>query len=280
MQLKKTIQTRQSETNSRSNYLYENTYYVRNLDIVKKEAQPYKWDCLAIYHGFEGSGKSTLMFQTAKYLDQDFDLDRVVFTPEEFNRAIDDAPVGSCVVWDEAITGANANQHAKKINQAVISKLTQIRKKKMIFLLGFPYLYMLSKYFVSRALFSCYVYAKDFSDRGYFNFYDFQQTNTLYWYMKQVYPYFPMNAVKVIHKNFAGIFSSKLPFDEEEYDKKKENARINDKDEKSDKEKRIEQILRAQQLKHITRGDLAHIYGVSVKTIGNDLNEGRRSKLI
>lgn len=279
MQLKKTIQTRQSETNSKFNYLYENTYYARNLDIVKEEAQPYKWDCLAIYHGFEGSGKSTLMFQTAKYFDDDFDLDRVVFTPEEFNRAIDDAPVGSCVVWDEAITGANANEHAKKINQAVISKLTQIRKKKMIFLLGFPYLYMLGKYFVSRALFSCYVYAKDFSDRGYFNFYDFQQTNTLYWYMKQVYPYFPMNAVKVIHKNFAGTFSSKLPFDEEEYDKKKENARKNNKKEKSDKEKRIEQVLRAKELNHITREDLAHIYNVSVKTIGDDLKKGR-SKLI
>lgn len=269
------IQTKQSETNSGSNLLYENTYYVRNLDIVKNEAQPNKWDCLAIFHGFEGSGKSTLMFQTAVFFDKNFSLENVVFTPQEFNKAIDEAPVGSCIVWDEAITGANAQQHAKSINQAVISKLTQIRKKRLVFLLGFPYLWMLSKYFVSRSLFSCHIYAQDFDDRGYFNFYDFKKTNTLYWYMKKVFPDFPMSAIRYIHKNFAGTFSAKLPFDENEYDNKKEQARINNPDGKSDKEKRIEQVMRARQIP-ITIKNLAYIFDVSEKTINNYAHEGKK----
>jgi len=260
------------ETSLKSKYLYEKTYYVDNLNIITNEVLPNKWDCLAIYHGFEGSGKSSLMFQTAHFLDPNFNLDQVVFTPEQFNKAVDSAPVGSCIVWDEAITGANAEAHARKINQAVISKLTQIRKKRMVFLLGFPYLYMLSKYFVSRCLFSCYVYAKDFDDRGYFNFYDFQQTNTLYWYMKQVFPYFPMNAIKVIHKNFAGTFSGKFPLNETDYDDKKEAARVENAD-KSDKDKRGDRVNRARQLSHITQKDLAFIEDVSVRTISADINE-------
>ena len=267
------------ETSLKSNFLYTASYYVDNLNIVLKEALPNNWDCLAIFHGFEGTGKSTLMFQTAHYLDPNFSLENVVFTGEQFNKRIDEAPEGSCIVWDEAITGANAEAHAKKINQAIISKLTQIRKKRLILLLGFPYLYMLSKYFVSRCLFSCYVYAKGFTDRGYFNFYDFQQTNTLYWYMKQVFPYFPMNAVKVIHKNFAGSFSSKMPIDENEYNIKKESARVENED-KSDKQKRAERVKRAKQLNHITNKDLAYIEDVSIKTISTDINEDKNNNIV
>lgn len=271
---------KQSKTNFRhkpqdSNiYIYKNTYYASNLNIIKNEVQPNDWDCLSIYHGFEGTGKSTLMFQTAKYLDDSFNLDHVVFTPEQFNEVVDKEPKGSCIVWDEAITGATASQHAKTVNHSVISKLTQIRKKNMIFLLGFPYLYMLSKYFVSRALFSCQVYAKDFNDRGYFCFYDFNKTNYIYNLMKNNFSNFPQSALKIVPKNFAGTFSKKLPFSKAEYDKKKEQARLSSENGKESKglskEEKINIVVRARKL-GISARKIARIANISYKTVYNYL---------
>jgi hypothetical protein len=46
-------------------------------------------------------------------------LEQVVFTPQQFNKAIDEAKIGSAIVWDEAITGADAESHAKTINKTI-----------------------------------------------------------------------------------------------------------------------------------------------------------------
>lgn len=267
------IQAKPSETSSNHN-LKLNTYYGSNLKIIKNEAQPNDWDCLAIFFGFEGTGKSTLMFQSAKFLDPGFNLSRVVFTPEQFNKVVDEAPVGSCVVWDEAITGATASQHARSINQAVISKLTQIRKKKMIFFLGFPYLHMLGKYFVSRCLFSCYVYAKDFNDRGYFSFYDFKKTNILYNVMKGQFNNYPIAALNIYSKNFSGTFGKKIPFSAKDYDDKKEEARLTERKTTGglSKEDKTKMVKRARDL-GISMGKLAKIMDVSKQTVYNYLSE-------
>lgn len=255
---------------SKKSFLYENSYYCDNLDIVKNEAIPNRWDCLAIYHGQEGSGKSTLMMQTAFRFDPDFSIEQVAFTPQQFQDAIENAKVGGCIVWDEAITGANAQRHAENTSKEIISKLTQIRKKRLVLLLGFPYLHMLNKYFVSRCLFSVYVYAKDFNDRGYFNFYDYKQTNSLYWYMKEVFSYYPASAIRVIKKTFAGEFSGVFPLNEDEYDVKKERARImsGGANQRETRQNYVEKIK--QEVPNIKTRQLARIFGVSERTILSD----------
>lgn len=211
--------------------VYFDSYYRSNLDIIKNEGMKHKWDCLAIFFGQEGAGKSTLAIQTAWNRDPTFCLDRVVFTPDEFIKAIDEAEPEQAIVWDEAITGANVMMFASKISNIIISKLTQIRKKRLYIFLCFPYLHMLNKYFVSRALFSCYVYARDFDDRGYFKFYNAKKTQILYAMMKEKYTYFPQTAIHKVTPGFFSHFSGKFPLDEKKYDIKKEKARIeNDKD--------------------------------------------------
>lgn len=204
---------------------YIDGYMRSNLDIIQKEAIPAKWDCLSIYLGREGVGKTTLVLQHALYLDPKLTLEYVVFSPNQFLEAIEKAPPGSSVVWDEAITGANAQQHAQQIAISIISKLTQIRKKNLKIFLCFPYLYMLNRYFINRALFSVYVYAKDFKDRGYFRFYSQPKTEKLLYLMKDTFSYSPNKAFDRVISNFYGRFSKYFPLDEIEYDKKKEKSR-------------------------------------------------------
>lgn len=206
---------------------YMDGYMKHNLDIVLLEAIPAKWDVLSLYTGREGVGKSTKMAQDALYLDPRLTLDHCTFTPYQFIDAIDYAKDESSIILDEAITVANAQAHAQQIVISIISKLTQIRKKRLKIFLGFPYLNMLNKYFVRRCLYSCHIYAHDFKDRGYFRFYSQPKTSKLHYLMKTVFPYDPDEAYKKVSRNFYGRFTKYFPFDEKEYDDKKEYARKN-----------------------------------------------------
>lgn len=206
---------------------YMDGYMKSNLDIVLNEAIPAKWDCLSLYTGREGVGKTTFMSQHAVYADPKFTLTHCTFSPYQFTESIDQAKDESSIMWDEAITGANAQAHAQQVVISIISKLTQIRKKRLKIFLGFPYLYMLNKYFVNRCLYSCHVYAKGFKDRGYFKFYSQPKTAKLHYLMKTVFPYEPDAAYRKVPRNFYGRFTKYFPFDEDEYDAKKEYSRKN-----------------------------------------------------
>lgn len=192
-----------------------------NLDIVLKHAIPNNWDALFMIWGREGSGKSTLATQMSLYLDHSFDIKRCVFTVEQFINAIENSEQEQAILWDEAVYGAKAAQHATSISQAIVNKLTVIREKKLKLILCFPYLYMLNKYFVTRCLASVLVYAKDFDDRGYMRFYDSRKTEYIYNLMKGKFRYNWLGAVRKVkpsfNRKYANVFC--LPF--KEYTKKK-----------------------------------------------------------
>lgn len=198
----------------------------KNMDIVLNKAVPNNWDALFILFGREGVGKSTLASQLALYLDHNFDVENIVFTPDQFTKAIDNSKEGQAIVWDEAITGANINQHASEISISIISKLTQIRKKKLKLILCFPYLYMLNKYFVSRSIASIYIYAKSFDKRGYAFFYSSNQTEHLYNYMKEKFRYHYKGAINVCNKSFYFMFDKTFCADVEAYENKKDKALV------------------------------------------------------
>lgn len=201
-----------------------NNYLKNNLDLISKEAIPNKWDSLIIVFGKEGTGKSTLAMQIADYLDKDFNLENVVFTPEQFENAIENCPEQSSIVWDEAITGANIARHASDISLNIVSKLTQIRRKRLKIILCFPYLYMLNKYFISRCIASIYVYAKGFDDRGHAFFYSNNQTEFLYNQMKDKYRYHYKGAINRCKKSFFTRFNAAFPLDHSAYEVKKIKA--------------------------------------------------------
>lgn len=214
-------------------------YLQSNLDIGLKEAIPNKWDWLSIILGNEGVGKSTLGSQKSIYLDNNFNIDSTVFTPDQFDYAVENLPPESSILWDEAITGANIKNHANSINIALISKLTQIRFKKLKIILCIPYLYLLERYFISRCLCGIYVYAKDFDDRGYGYFYNQPQMEYLYYLQKIKYPYNPNKSYSEAYKSFYFKFHKCFCLPEKEYELKKEKSRT---------EKAIESGLSIKQL--------------------------------
>jgi hypothetical protein len=200
-------------------------YYRKNLDLLLNEAMPNNWDGFGIIFGMEGAGKSTIGTQSAIYCDEKFNIDKCAFLPNQYEEAMDKSPPESSILWDEAITGANAAQHASKIQSSVISKLTQIRKKKLKSFICFPYLYMLRRYFIERATFGIYVYAKDFNDRGHAYFYSQPKLIKLYNTMKKREDN-QLMAVKSCWKSFYFSYPKTFCLPEKEYDNKKENARI------------------------------------------------------
>lgn len=200
-------------------------YLISNLNIILEKAIPNNWDGLIIITGKEGSGKTTLSTQVAIKLDPNFNINNVAWTPKQFEDIVENAKDGSSILWDEAITGANAAAWGSKVSQSVISLLTQIRKKKLKIIICFPYLNMLNKYFVSRCIASIYVYAKSFTERGNAFFYNQSQTEDLYSFMKEKYRLTPRKAYSRSSKSFFFRFSPKLCLDEEEYQKRKDEAR-------------------------------------------------------
>jgi len=204
---------------------FVDTHLKSNYDIILNEAIPNNWDALFIVFGKEGTGKSTFASQGARYLDPEFGLDKVAFLPEQFEKVIEKAKPGSSILWDEAITGINAANWASSVSKSVISKLTQIRKKRLKIFICFPYLHMINKYLVSRCVASMYVYSKGFKDRGYVRVYNQSQVEFLYSLMKEKYSYVPFKAIKKTHHSFFCRFSNKMCLPIDEYEDAKDKAR-------------------------------------------------------
>lgn len=252
----------------RENYKFQiDNYLKNNLDIILKEAIPFNWDALLIIIGKEGSGKSTLATQLALYLDKKFTIDYVEFNPDKLDQLIEDCPPESSIVWDEAITGARSAQHASRVSQIMISKFTQIRKKKLKIIICFPYLYMLNKYFISRCVACIYVYAKGFMDRGHFIAYNQEQTMFLHSLIKNKYSDTPDMAFKKAKKSFYGNYPNVFCLPTDEYDLKKDNARQEDEPEDNNIWKsRIVKLIKHYKLKRV---DVAKLWGVSPQYLTN-----------
>lgn len=248
------------------NYLYQEMHCIIERGI------PNKWDCLGIIFGREGSGKTTLASQICKFMDPTFNLDRVVFTPEQFLQAIDGCQPEQAIQWDEAVTGATAQGQANEISQAIVSKLTTIRRKRLKIILCFPYLHMLNKYFISRCLFSIYVYANAFDDRGHALFYNRWKTDSLYGAMKIKYTYSPLRATREITSSFFFKYPNMLCVPEEPYeDKKERSTRVELGSKKDAKERqRLATLIRyLAKNKILCMKEIAPILGVHYETIRN-----------
>lgn len=193
-----------------------------NMQNLLDKAIPNNWDVFGIVFGREGSGKTTLGTQICYKLDPNFTVKNIVFTPQQFQDQITKAKPETAILWDEAITGANAQKHANVISQNIISRLTMIRKKRLKIIICFPYLYMLNKYFVSRAMFTCFVYAKGFDKRGYGYFFHSTQTELLYNLMKEKYKYNYLLAVKKCPRSFYFKYLNRFCADEKQYEENKD----------------------------------------------------------
>lgn len=197
--------------------LYMDGYLKNNLDlasdVIKKD-----WDMVFVVDGLEGSGKSVLAQQMAKYLDPSLSIDRITFNPSDFRDAILKANKYEAVIYDEAYGGLASRQSMSIVNKALVSMMAQIRQKNLYVFVVLPCFFELDKYvgvWRSRAL--VHVYISDNFERGYFAFYNSSKKKSLYMYGKKFYEY-------KVAPNFRGRFVKGYTVNEEAYREKKMEA--------------------------------------------------------
>lgn len=202
----------------KSTYLKDHFYMdetlKKNLDEIKK-AVTNDWDFVLVIDGIERAGKSVFAQQLAYYLDPTLNIDRIVFSPEEFRKVCLKANKYEVIIYDEAITGGNIRQAMDKINIAINSMLGQIGQKNLFIIVVLPTFYDLDRYialFRSRVLF--HIYAKSFTDRGYLNVYK-NNKNKIWSYFRKTF-YYPENM-----KDFRCQFTDTYAVSEVEYREKK-----------------------------------------------------------
>jgi len=213
---------------------YMDGIHQENLDTAKKIIRK-DWDMLFIYDGAEGSGKSVKAMQDAFYCDPTLTLERVIFTPATFRKAIMSAKPYQAVIYDEAYTGLSSRASMSMINRALISMLAEIRQKNLFVFVVMPCFFDLDKYVAlwrARAL--IHVHTEGNFQRGYFKFYNKTKKKDLYINGKKFYSY---------HKplpNFIGRFTNYYPLDEKAYKEKKRISLIDRENKADEREHRIE----------------------------------------
>lgn len=198
--------------------LYLDGYLKDNLDILYKLVVK-DWDGINVTWGYEGDGKSVFELQKNLYMDANFNLDHVVFTPKQFEECIDSAPKQSAILWDEA--DILAGNWWDEILQALKSKFKRIRSKNLFVSLVTPTVFDMDKYFViHRTRFGVEVYSSG-ADRGFFKFFDREKKKTMFLKGRRDWN------TNVVKPSFYGRFMKLpegFPIDMEAYNIKKDEA--------------------------------------------------------
>lgn len=257
------------------NGLYIDGYLKENLDTAKNVIRK-DWDMIFVYDGYEGSGKSVKAMQDAFYCDPSLNIDRIVFNPDDFAKAVSTANKFQAIIFDEAYGGLSSRGAMSQINKSLVQMLTVIREKNLFIFIVLPCFFDLDKYVAlwrSRAL--VHVYSVKGFQRGYFEFYNADRKKTLYIKGKKEYNY------GVSQANFSGRFTNNYVVDEEKYRKKKKETSMDNNDKsntlsvtnaKEIKTAIAKNLYEDPELK-LNKVQIAKILGVTRMTIHNYINK-------
>lgn len=81
-------------------------------------------NAMVVFVGDPGSGKSYAAISTACAVDPNFSVEKIVYTPKDFLKALDNARRGDIIIWDEAGVGIPAREW-NTIQNKVISYVLQ-----------------------------------------------------------------------------------------------------------------------------------------------------------
>lgn len=188
---------------------YMNEWLKANLDILKKALYD-DYDCFLVVSGRERFGKSTLAGQIAYYLDPTYNIDRCVFTPDQFHGAVDNAKKYQAIVFDEAHGSLNSKESMSSVNRKLTQTFTEMGFKNLIVILVLPSFFELGKYpAIHRSNLLLHVYK-----RGSFLAFNYKKKKKIHLFGKRGY-------VISEKANFMGDFTKFFPLEKKEYDKKK-----------------------------------------------------------
>lgn len=244
--------------------------------IVKKNG-----DRVYVVYGRERGGKSTWVFQQAKYIDPTFNIKRICFTPEQFLDQIRTAPPGSVVVFDEAFRGFSSKSTLSKVNKMLVQAMMEVGRRNLIIFIVLPSYSLLENYVAihrSHALFQVYE-RKDGRYRGW-RCYNRKKKAQIYFKSKRTYgitPYTPTKLkgkffIKRITMDGKKVLVPYTTFDIKAYDDKKFKAFGSDIAQKEDNPaldelRDLKWGLNQLKCPIKTRKDLAKRLGISYSTL-------------
>jgi hypothetical protein len=208
-------------------------------------------DRVYLVDGRERTGKSSFVFQQAKYIDPTFNVDRICFRPEDFLNQIRTVPKGSVVVFDEAFRGLSSKSTRSKTNKAIVEAMMEVGQRNLIIFIVLPTIFLLEIYaavFRSECLFHIYKLKSGSSDgvkHRAFKIYNYQKKKQLYLRGKTKYfsyskPYISKAKGRFFLKRYTHPLYA-LPYETFEMDlylKKKEQAfRESEKKEETEEDK-------------------------------------------
>ena len=241
--------TREGNVMQTSGGYYMDGYLKENLDTIPILLSK-AWDVVGIIsgHGKVRIGKSTLALQVAYYLawilaggvvevnDErkvvkiipptkplKFDLDNVVFSPDELMKAAQKLPAQSVIVYDEGRAGLDSKRAMEAINKTLEDFFQECGIYNHVILIVLPNFFRLHEdYAVARSFFLLDVYADKEFNRGFFKFYNELKKEQLYYFGKKKIGI--RAKYGAAYDNFFGRFTSWLPFSKEDYENKKLQA--------------------------------------------------------
>jgi hypothetical protein len=169
----------EKDTGQQGFYLDDNLYF--NIKNYLIPAVKNSWDGIFCVSGVEGSGKSSLAQTIGFFVDPSLCIDRIVFTPQELLRRIDESKEEQCIIFDEAVMGMMSQDASTALQNVLIKKFVTIRKKRLYIIIVIPSIFMLRKYFaIFRTRFLLHTFTPDGISRGLFKFYGYNTKRLLY----------------------------------------------------------------------------------------------------
>ena len=119
---------------------------VKNLDEIKNVlVKKNGFDYVCIISGLPGVGKSTFGRYPARYLDPEFNEDKIAFTADDFINLTNKVPEYSAVVLDESFAALNTKVGRSPEFLRIINHLQLIRQKHLFIFLTLPNFFDLAK---------------------------------------------------------------------------------------------------------------------------------------
>lgn len=198
-------------------------YVKEMLDGFHHAVHNHHTSAVIICDGKSGLGKSTLSNQLGLYLDRNFNLNKIHFTPESFLNGLAVAEKGSYICFDEAMLLSN-RQTLSAINKMVVVAMSMIRSKNIFVSFCVNSIFDLDKNLaISRADVLYHLYGSHLYDRGKACAFFKSRTGEdrlkqLYLWGKKNYDYSRPKA------NFVFNFNKEFVVDEQKYEELKQKG--------------------------------------------------------
>lgn len=271
----------------RSKTFYLGKNLALNLDNYVDGVMNKKTSAVFLVDGRSGLGKTTLSSQVGCYINNkvkewyekkgrlidapDFTLENLKWTPETFIERLKNTRPGDIIIFDEAMI-VNSRSSMSEVNRAIIIMMSMIRSKQLFIIFNVNSVFDLDKNLpLHRADMLISLYPKEgrFAARGSYLVLPSSKLTKVYILGKKYYDYRPIH----FHKAFNDTFTAFFPFDENEYERRKQEAISTYMSTKAKPdhlkimESRDKLIVEMAKDPNLTRDDIARIANISVRTV-------------